>query len=175
MTLAQHRDRSARQASVWIATLSDTRTPQSDHGGAAIRSFLEAASHRVIGASILREDKTSLSVELRKIVAKPKVDVLICTGGTGIAPRDLAYEALQQLYERVLPGFGELFRMLSWQEIGSAALLSRASAGICGSVLIFSLPGSLAAIELAMQQLILPEMQHLLGELDRRNAPGEHP
>lgn len=173
MTLAQHRERSSRQARVWIATLSDTRTHQSNSGGAAVHALLEEAGHRIVGQCILREDIRTLTVELQSILAKPDVDVLICTGGTGIAPRDITYEHLQQLYERAIPGFGELFRMLSWGEIGSAALLSRASAGICNKVLIFSIPGSLAAIDLAMRKLILPELSHLLGELDRREMPEE--
>ena len=173
MTLAEHRNRSQRLASVWIATLSDTRTPENDTGGDTIEALVEAAGHRVLGRSLLREDNRTLADEIRQILSTAELDVLICTGGTGVAPRDIACEHLQRLYERSIPGFGELFRMLSWQEIGSAALLSRASAGICGKVLIFSLPGSRGAIELAMRQLILPELMHLLGELERSDAPGE--
>ena len=173
MTLAEHRDRSPRQASVWIATLSDTRTQQTDTGGATVSALVQEAGHHVVGRSLLREDSRTLAFELRNILSKPELDVLICTGGTGIAPRDIAFEQLQSLYERSIPGFGELFRMLSWEEIGSAALLSRASAGICGKVVIFSVPGSPAAIDLAMHKLILPELMHLLGELDRAEPPGE--
>jgi len=175
MTLAEHRDRSGRLASVWIATLSDTRTPQTDTGGAIINALMEEAGHHVVGRSLLREENQTLPVELRNILSTPALDVLICTGGTGVAPRDIAFEQLQGLYDRPIPGFGELFRMLSWEQIGSAAYLSRASAGIVGKILIFSLPGSRAAIELAMHKLILPELTHLLGELDRTDAPGELP
>jgi molybdenum cofactor biosynthesis protein B len=156
---------------VWIATLSDSRNQQTDSGGAAIRLLLEQAAQDVVGSCILREDPETLGVALRHILEKPDINVLLCTGGTGIAPRDLAYELLQPLYERTIPGFGELFRMLSWQDIGSAALLSRASAGIRGHVLIFSIPGAPAAIDLAMRRLILPELSHLLAELDRRDTP----
>jgi molybdenum cofactor biosynthesis protein B len=174
MTLAEHRDRSPRAADSWIATFSDSRTPQTDTGGSAIAGFLEQAGHHVVGRSLVKEDSRTLASELQRILSSNRLDLLICTGGTGIAPRDIAYEHLQTLYERSIPGFGELFRMLSWEEIGSAALLSRASAGVRGDVLIFSLPGSLAAIELAMRRLILPELQHLLGEL-HRPATGEQP
>jgi molybdenum cofactor biosynthesis protein B len=167
MTLAEHRGRPTRPARCWIATLSDTRTAANDRGGRRVRQHLEAGGHEILGTSILREAAGSLKRELRALLGSADLDVLLCTGGTGVAPRDNAYDVLQTLYDREIPGFGELFRMLSWKEIGSAALLSRASAGVVGSILVVSIPGSTAAIDLAMSQLVLPELGHLLGELQR--------
>lgn len=173
MTLGEHRDRPTRPARCWIATLSDTRTEATDRGGPRVRQHLESGGHQILGTSIVREDPRTLRRALSDLIGTPDLDVLICTGGTGVARRDTAYEVLRTLYDREIPGFGELFRMLSWQEIGSAALLSRASAGVVGSVLVASLPGSPAAVDLAMQRLLLPELAHLLGELQRPPVPEE--
>jgi len=175
MTLTAHRQRPTRSARCWIATFTDTRTAQTDTGGELVRALVEEAAHTVLGSSILREERTTLQQGIRSALAQPDLDVLLCTGGTGIAPRDLAYDVLQEIYERPLPGFGELFRMLSWHEIGSASRLSRASAGIVPRTLIFSIPGSRGAIELALRQLILPELPHLLGELQRAESSGGPP
>lgn len=168
MSLKEHRQRASRPARCWIVTLSDTRDPDTDRGGARLRHLLQASGHEVLGATILREDPANLAHDLRRLLDHPDLDALLCTGGTGIARRDLAWDVLQGLYERSLPGFGELFRMLSWEQIGSAAMLSRASAGIVAGRLVFSMPGSLPAIDLALERLILPELGHLLGELQRQ-------
>lgn len=170
---AAHQHRHSGPVVTWIATLSDSRNKRTDTGGASIARLLAAAGHEVLGTSILREDDTVLTTGLGELLDNPAIDVLLCTGGTGIAPRDRTFDVLQSLYEKTLPGFGELFRMLSWQEIGSAALASRASAGVARGKLIFSMPGSPAAIDLAMTRLVLPELAHLLGELHRGNHPKE--
>ena len=172
MSTEEHRAAGPRQASVFVLTLSDTRDSATDTSGAAIRSALEAAGHTVAGYRILREDPERLEREIESVLVAPGYEVLIVSGGTGLAPRDLAYDAFSKLYERPLPGFGELFRSLSYAEIGSAAMLSRASAGVARGKLVFSVPGSRAAVRLALEKLIVPELGHLLGELRRsRGSP----
>ncbi len=167
--LEAHRAASPPSLAAYVVTFSDSRDEQSDTTGAQIREALAAAGHRVMGWCIWREDAEVLRQGMQDLLNQGGFDVVIVNGGTGIAPRDLAYDVLAGLYEREIPGFGELFRTLSYAEIGSAAMLSRASAGIARGVLVFSLPGSRGAARLAMDKLILPELGHLAGEL--RRAP----
>jgi len=167
----QHRRAAPAQVRVLIVTLSDTRLPSTDTSGETLRAALGAAGHSVTGPRIVRENPERLLEELRALVMTPDIDAVIVSGGTGIAPRDGTYEALADLYTRPLPGFGELFRALSYAEIGSAAILSRASAGVVGDTLVFSVPGSQAAVRLALDKLILPELGHMVGELRRNPGP----
>lgn len=171
MSQEQHRRAAPRQVNVLVVTLSDTRTAATDSSGEALRAALAGAGHIVSGPRIVREDSEAQRRELQELVRTPDIDVVVITGGTGIAPRDRAYDVLSELYTRELPGFGELFRALSYAEIGSAALLSRASAGVVGDTLVFSVPGSHAAVQLALEKLILPELGHLVGELRRGSGP----
>ena len=171
MGLEQHRADAPRRVSAYVVTLSDTRDASRDASGALIREALQAAGHRVAGAVILREDREPLVRALGEILGRDDFDVLIVTGGTGIAPRDHAYDVLAKLYDRRIPGFGELFRALSYAEIGSAAMLSRASAGVAQGKLVLSIPGSRGAVRLALDKLILPELGHLVGELRRPAEP----
>ena len=175
MGLEQHRSAAQPRVSVYVVTLSDTRDASGDTSGQLVRDTLQAAGHHVAGSCILREDAQTLQRGLAEIVAQPGFDVVIVNGGTGIAPRDRAPDVLAALYERTLPGFGELFRALSYAEIGSAAMLSRASAGIARGKLVLSLPGSRAAVRLALEKLILPEIGHLVGELRRPVEPERGP
>lgn len=170
MGLAEHRTAAPRRLTVGIVTLSDTRSAASDASGDAIRAALDAAGHLARGPRILREDPASLPAELAAACTEPGLDAVIVCGGTGIAPRDLACDILTRLYRQPLPGFGELFRALSYEAIGSAALLSRASAGVVGDRLVFSIPGSPAAVRLALEKLILPEIAHAVGELRKHDA-----
>jgi molybdenum cofactor biosynthesis protein B len=170
MSEAGHRARAPRQVTVLIVTLSDTRDAATDTGGETIRAVLAAAGHTTLGPCIVREDPQTLGTRLAELVLTPAIDAIVVTGGTGIAPRDRAYDVLSGLYERALPGFGELFRSLSFAQIGSAAMLSRASAGVIGDRIVFSIPGSPAAVRLALERLIVPELGHLVGEL--RRTPG---
>ena len=172
MSIDEHRNRSPRAIAVYIVTFSDTRDESSDATGAGIRVLLENASHRVVGKSIWREEAETLRVEMERLLQRDDFEVVVVNGGTGVAPRDLAYDILAPLYEREIPGFGELFRALSYAEIGSAAMLSRASAGVAHGKLVFSVPGSAGAARLALEKLILPELGHLVGEL-RRDLPGK--
>lgn len=146
-----------------VITVSDTRTEADDVSGQRIRQLLGDNGHTVTWYRIVK-DEPGLITELIKS-APPTAPVLICNGGTGIARRDTTYEAIHALLEKEITGFGELFRMLSFAEIGAAAMLSRATAGVAREHVIFSLPGSTAAVELAMTKLILPQLRHIAGLL----------
>jgi molybdenum cofactor biosynthesis protein B len=160
----------AADVRVAIVTASDTRTAATNEGGRALRGRLEAAGYSVVADAILAEEPEALRDEVARLARDS--DVVLVTGGTGISPRDRTPEAVAPLFERRLPGFGELFRMLSFQAIGPAAMLSRADAGVVGGALVFLLPGSPAAVELAVDKLIAPELAHAVGQLRRRHAHG---
>jgi molybdenum cofactor biosynthesis protein B len=145
-----------------VVTVSDTRTPETDASGARIRALLEAAGHRVVGQAILPDEPARIREHVLRLLDDPAVEAVIVNGGTGLAPRDTTYEAIAALLEKRLDGFGELFRMLSYQEIGSAAMLSRATAGSARGRIVVSLPGSTAAVELAMDKLLVPELRHMV-------------
>ena len=144
-----------------MITVSDTRTAADDVSGQRIRALLEAHGHAVEYARIVRDEPADIAAQVQ--AAPPAVEVIICNGGTGLARRDTTYEAISRLFDKELVGFGELFRMLSYEQIGAAAMLSRATAGVAGRRVIFCLPGSTAAVELAMTKLILPQLGHLVG------------
>lgn len=148
-----------------IVTVSDTRTAQSDTSGTRIRELAEAAGHRVTSYVIVPDDVTQISERVRALCISNDCDVVLLAGGTGLAPRDVTYEAVAGFLDKRLDGFGELFRMLSFQEIGPAAMLSRAIAGSVGRTAVFAMPGSPAAVTLAMERLILPRLGHLVGLL----------
>lgn len=148
-----------------MLTVSDTRTPETDEGGDLIAELCRAQFHEVTMRAILRDEPEDVAGWVRTAVAHDDVDVVVVTGGTGFARRDSTYEALNALYEPVIPGFGELFRMLSFAEVGPATMMSRASAGVIGGTPVFSLPGSPSAVRLAMSRLVLPEAGHLVSQL----------
>jgi molybdopterin adenylyltransferase len=147
---------------VFVLTVSDTRTDASDTAGAAIIELLKAAGHHVAGKAIEKDEPARVAELVRQQAAIADVDAIITTGGTGLTSRDSTFEAIDALLTKRLPGFGELFRMLSYQDIGSAAMMSRACAGTIGKVVIISLPGSEAAVRLAMTKLVIPELAHLV-------------
>lgn len=158
-----HHHRDARAVGCGVITVSDTRTPDTDHSGRRIQELLSEHGHRVEHYEILKDEPARIVAALR---AAPKdAEALIVNGGTGLARRDTTYEAVRGLLEKEIPGFGELFRMLSYPQVGAAAMLSRATAGVAGHRVIFSVPGATAAVELAMTQLILPELGHVVGLL----------
>jgi molybdenum cofactor biosynthesis protein B len=159
---------------VAIVTASDSRVPANNEGGQLLRTLAEQAGLTVTGDALLREDPEALRAHVATLVEAGGVDAVLVTGGTGLGPRDRTPEAVGALFERRLDGFGELFRMLSFQEIGAAAMLSRAEAGVVGSALVFLLPGSPAAVRLAMERLILPELAHAVGQLHRKHEHGGH-
>ncbi|KAB8142750.1 molybdenum cofactor biosynthesis protein MoaB [Chloroflexia bacterium SDU3-3] len=150
-----------------VITISDTRTAESDTSGAAIRAGLEAAGHSVAPVVIVPDDPGQIVARIQGLAAQG-CQVIITNGGTGIAARDATYEAIDGLLHKRIPGFGELFRMLSYHEIGAAAMLSRATAGLYGDTLIFCLPGSTGAVRLGMEKLILPELRHMVWEIFRQ-------
>jgi molybdenum cofactor biosynthesis protein B len=151
----------------FVLTISDSKTPETDTSGALIGDLLSGAGHEVVGQAIVRDEPAQVTAVIRARSADPAVQAFVLTGGTGITSRDSTFEAVEALLDKRLPGFGELFRMLSYQEIGPAAMLSRAQAGVVGRRLLFSLPGSPGACRLALEKLILPELGHLLREVSR--------
>lgn len=148
-----------------MLTISDSRTPATDTSGNAIVEALTAAGHQVVGRQIVRDEPAMVRDFVDKHASEAQV--IITTGGTGITSRDTTYEAIAGRLEKTLDGFGELFRMLSYDEIGSAAMLTRACAGTIGNTIVFALPGSPHAVTLAMHKLILPEIGHVVRELSR--------
>jgi molybdenum cofactor biosynthesis protein B len=162
----EHEARAARETPsirCGIITISDTRTIENDTSGQAIQDALAEAGHEVAAYTIVKDEPAQIVALVREFAANG-CKVILTNGGTGIAKRDSTFEALDGLLEKRLPGFGELFRMLSYQEIGAAAMLSRATAGIFGGALVFSMPGSTNAVRLAMGKLILPQLEHLVWE-----------
>ncbi|MBR8830325.1 MAG: Molybdenum cofactor biosynthesis protein B [Chroococcopsis gigantea SAG 12.99] len=148
-----------------VITVSDTRTLQNDRSGAIIRDSLTVEGHVVILYLIVPDEPTQIQSLLNQLGKQDEIEAVIFNGGTGIAPRDTTYDALAPLLEKTISGFGELFRYLSYAEIGSRSMASRAIAGVYKNKLIFSLPGSSNAVALALEKLILPELRHLVGQL----------
>jgi molybdenum cofactor biosynthesis protein B len=165
VSVADHRKTAVAGVRCAVLTISDTRAPETDVSGRTIVELLEAAGHVVAKRQILRDNPKDVHEAVLGQVGG--VDAIITTGGTGIASRDSTYEAVAGLLEKRLDGFGELFRALSYQEIGSAAMLSRACAGIARGTVVFVLPGAENAVRLAMTKLILPELGHVVRELRR--------
>lgn len=167
MSHAAHRAAAPVSVRCFVLTVSDTRTEDTDSGGRAIASLLAEHGHSVVGRQIVRDEPADVARIVREQISAPDTQVVIATGGTGITSRDSTYEALGTLLEKRLDGFGELFRMLSYQEIGSAAIMSRACAGLARGKIIILLPGSENAVRLAMTKLVLPELGHLVREAGR--------
>ena len=161
MSAHEHHAKSKRAIACAIVTVSDSRTPETDVSGTRIRTALEEAGHRVVSYEILPDEPARIREHVERALANPEVRAVIVNGGTGIAHRDTTYEALTSLFEKRLDGFGELFRMLSWEQVGSAAMLSRAAAGVARGKILASLPGSPDAVELAMRRLLVPELGHM--------------
>lgn len=146
-----------------VITCSDTRTTDTDHSGTRITELLEEAGHEVVFRDLVPDDADRIRTAVQE-AKNLDARLIITTGGTGISRRDTTFEAIQELITTEIPGFGELFRMLSWEEIGAAAMMSRATAGLTDNAILFALPGSRNAVELAMQRLILPQIGHLMAE-----------
>jgi molybdenum cofactor biosynthesis protein B len=167
MSEAEHKARAPRSVRCFVVTVSDTRTEATDSSGRAIADLLTAAGHVVAGRTILKDDADLVRGTLERQLATADVQAIIITGGTGITSRDSTYEAVTGLLQKRLDGFGELFRMLSFEQIGPAAMMSRACAGIVAGHIVVSLPGSEAAVRLAMERLLLPELGHLVEQASR--------
>jgi molybdopterin adenylyltransferase len=168
MGATDHRTQAQSQGIVPLAivTVSDTRTPDTDVSGKTIRDLAEAAGHTVVAYRIVQDEPDQVRAVLDEFV-QTEARLIVFNGGTGISRRDRTYDVISQALEKELPGFGEIFRMLSYAEVGAAAMLSRATAGVYQGKVVFSTPGSPNAVRLAMEKLILPEIQHLAWELVR--------
>ena len=159
---AEHRDKSPEKVGCAVITVSDTRTLENDKSGQSIVDSLESAGHAIVHREIVPDEPAQLRTLIERFVNDEAVEAILLTGGTGIAPRDQTPETLDQLFTKTLPGYGELLRTLSYEEIGPAAMLSRACGGLIGQTLVLTMPGSTAAVRLAMDKLILPELGHLV-------------
>ena len=159
-----HRAQGPRVARVAVLTVSDTRTAATDASGDLIVARVEAAGHVVVDRRLVPDETNPIRDWVAGHAAGGEVDAAIITGGTGLSPRDVTPEAVEPLYTRPIPGFGELFRHLSYAEISTATIMSRASAGLVGALVVFVLPGSRAGVELALGRIVLPELPHLVGQ-----------
>lgn len=168
MSTTEHKKEAPIQVACKVITVSDTRTKETDKSGQTMISLLEAAGHVVRDYEIVKDEKEAIREAVVKGCENPAIDVVLTNGGTGIAKRDVTIETVQSMFDKEISGFGELFRMLSYQEdIGSAAILSRAIAGVVKDKAVFSTPGSTGAVKLAMNRLIIPEIGHVVRELKK--------
>ena len=164
-----HKSKAREKGPVRIAivTVSDTRTPETDKNAHYLKPAIEAANHILAGYRIIKDEPGQVAATLDEFAANPDVQAILWNGGTGISQRDTTFDVLSRMLDKTLPGFGEIFRMLSYHEIGPAAMLSRATAGVYKAKIIFSTPGSPNAVKLAWEKLILPEIEHLAWEVTR--------
>lgn len=167
MSAVPHPDTAALSVSCAVITVSDTRTMETDLSGQAIKTLLQESGHTIAFYTIVPDEPVQVRSQVMDLSQRLDVSAILLNGGTGIAPRDTTYDAIAGLLDKTLPGFGEIFRWLSYQDIGSRAMASRAIAGTLGNTLIFSMPGSTNAVTLALQQLILPELRHLVSQLNQ--------
>jgi molybdenum cofactor biosynthesis protein B len=163
----EHKSGAPVSVGCFVLTVSDTRTDATDTSGRAIADLLAAAGHRICGRAIVADDPDLVRAAVTRQLAKADVQVIITTGGTGISSRDSTYEAVSGMLQKKLDGFGELFRMLSYAQIGSAAMMSRACAGLVAGRIVIALPGSEGAVRLAVEKLIVPELGHLVQQASK--------
>lgn len=165
----KHRKASPDRIRVAVITISDTRIAETDTGGNIIVDSMQRAGHEVVYRGIVTDDAPHIKESLEKLLTDASIDAIVTTGGTGISVRDTTYEVVSRMLDKKLDGFGELFRMLSYQEVGAAAILSRAIAGAVGSKFVACLPGSTNAVRLAMEKLLVPEIPHVVFELSKHS------
>lgn len=166
-THIEHQSQGPQSIRCAVITVSDTRTEETDTGGQAVMVHLTAAGHTVVHREIIPDEPARMQPLLESLRGRDDVDAILLTGGTGITSRDQTYETVTTLLDKPLPGYGEVFRMLSYQEIGAAAILSRATGGLIGRKVLLTMPGSPAAVRLAMEKIIVPELTHLVREARR--------
>jgi molybdenum cofactor biosynthesis protein B len=166
-THEEHQAQGPQSVRCAVITVSDTRTLETDTGGRAVIDHLSAAGHSIVCREIIPDEPTRMRPLLESLRQRDDVDVILMTGGTGITSRDQTFETVSSLLDKPLPGYGEIFRMLSYQEIGPAAILSRAVGGLLGRKVLLTMPGSPAAVRLAMEKIIIPQLPHLLREARR--------
>ena len=167
----RHRESAPDLVRVAVLTISDTRTPETDTGGDIVEELMRGAGHQVVERDIVRDEASSIRGRLVDMLARSDVEAVVTTGGTGISARDTTYEVVDRMLEKKLDGFGEVFRMLSYEEIGAAAVLSRCVAGAVGTKFVACLPGSRNAVRLAVEKLLVPEIAHVVFEL-RKHQEG---
>jgi molybdenum cofactor biosynthesis protein B len=167
----KHRESAPERVRVAALTISDTRTSETDTGGDTIEELMRAAGHEIVERDIVRDEASGIRSKLVDLLARSDVDAVVTTGGTGISARDTTYEVVDRMLEKRLDGFGEIFRVLSYEEIGAAAILSRALAGTVGPKFVACLPGSRNAVRLAVEKLLAPEISHIVFEL-RKHQEG---
>jgi molybdenum cofactor biosynthesis protein B len=165
--VSEHRALSPHRVPCFVLVVSDSRKLETETSGKAIVELLENAGHAVVERALVRDEPAEVVAVLQRELSAGRARAIITTGGTGLARRDSTYEAVTGLFDKTISGFGELFRMLSYQEIGAAAMMSRATAGVAGPSAIFVLPGSEHAVRLAMSKLILPELGHIVQQRDK--------
>lgn len=171
MGAEDHREQAGRgPVRVALVTVSDSRTPETDVNRQYLEQRLGELGHQVVAYQLIKDEPTQVEAALEALTAQPQVQVLLFNGGTGIAPRDTTYDIISRKLTKTLPGFGEIFRLLSFQEIGAAAMMSRAVAGVYRQTIVVSMPGSPHAVQLAMERLILPEINHLAWEIARKDG-----
>ena len=158
----QHRRQGPESVRCAVLTVSDTRSLADDKSGQTIVELLQQAGHEIADRALVRDEPALVVDQVSRFAENTEIDAVVVTGGTGIAARDQTPDAVARLITRQLPGYGELFRMLSYQEIGAAAMLSRAMGGLVGETVVLTMPGSTAAVRLAMEKIILPELSHLV-------------
>lgn len=163
----EHKEKAVKNVNCMVITVSDTRTEETDSSGKLILRLLKENGHIITGYKILKDVPVLIRDTVADAVTDNYIHAIIINGGTGISKRDTTFEAIENLFEKRLDGFGEIFRYLSHLEIGSAAIMSRASAGVCRGKIIISIPGSESAVKLAMEKLILPELGHIVWEINR--------
>jgi molybdenum cofactor biosynthesis protein B len=165
MSIQEHKEKVKKSIGCFVVTVSDTRDEVSDTSGQAIQKYLRDEGHQTTGYRIVKDEPVEVEAVLNDALANAAVEAVIVNGGTGISPRDSTYEVVSRFMEKKLDGFGEIFRYLSYLDIGSAALMSRAVAGTAREKILISLPGSKGAVALAMEKLVLPEIRHMVSQL----------
>jgi molybdopterin adenylyltransferase len=165
MSVHEHKERGKKSIRCFVITVSDTRDEATDTSGQTIKKFLADEAHETMGYRIVKDEPAEIQKLLEQALSQSDLDAVIVNGGTGIAPRDATYEVVSGFLEKKLDGFGEIFRYLSYQDIGSAAIMSRAAAGTARGKILISVPGSSGAVKLAMEKLILPEIRHMVSQI----------
>ena len=169
MGAEDHREKAGKgPVTIAIVTVSDTRTPETDVNRQYIEKRMDELNHHVAAYRLIKDEPDQVAAVIEELTNMPDVQLILFNGGTGISPRDTTYDVVSKYLEKTLPGFGELFRMLSFQEVGAAAMFSRATAGVYHGKLIFSMPGSPNAVRVALEKLIIPEINHLAWEIARK-------
>ncbi len=165
MSAEEHKAKSIKTVKCFVVTISDTRNVSTDQSGQLMKELLASEGHDVLGYRIVKDDPTEVENLLRYVLSRVDLEAVLLTGGTGISPRDGTYEVVSRLLDKQISGFGEIFRFLSYQDIGSSAVMSRAQAGVAAGKVVISLPGSRGAVDLGMQRLVLPELGHMVSQV----------